>query len=79
MVKPLHVSPKESSSLKASSRFMVSIPASSINKPCNLRLISQLSWALISFLGYKCCFESLKFFLDLKKHLNYVTTEINVI
>lgn len=52
MVKPLPVSPKASSALKASSRFMVSILASAINAPYNLRLISQLSWAL-DFLSYK--------------------------
>jgi hypothetical protein len=46
MLKILHVSSKESSSLKALSRLMVSIPASAINKPYNLRQISQLSWAL---------------------------------
>lgn len=46
MVKILCVGPKESSSLKASSRLMVSIPASTINKPYNLRQISQFSWAL---------------------------------
>lgn len=48
----ISVPKKAVSSLKASSRFMVSISASAINKPYNLRLISRLSWAL-GFLSYK--------------------------
>lgn len=80
MIKPLHVSPKESSSLKVSSRFMVSIPASAINKPYNLRQIGQLSWAsgvlsckltLLNFQG--------SFLLAFKMHPNSITTEINIL
>lgn len=43
---------------------MVSIPAPDINKPYNLRQISQLSWAL-GFLGYEN--DVLGFLLALKK------------
>lgn len=48
MVKSIHVNPKESSALKvwSSSGLNDSIPASAINKPYNLRQISQLSWAI---------------------------------
>ena len=79
MVKSLHVSHKESSSLKASSRLMVSIPPPDINKPYNLRQISQLSWAL-GFLGYENdVIEFLRFLLALKKHSNSMTTEMNIV
>ena len=49
---------------------MVSIPASDINKPYNLRQISQLSWAL-GFLCYKNDFiDFLRLLLALKQSSN---------
>ena len=66
----MSVPKKAGSSLKASARLMVSIPASDINKPYNLRQISQLSWVL-GFLGYKNDFiEFLRLLLALKQRSN---------
>lgn len=77
MVRSLHAIPKESSSLKISSRLRVTIPACTINKPYNLGQISQLSWVSV-FSAIKWCYWISKVPLALKKHSDFVTTDVHI-